>query len=68
MLYGRPNAGKWLHWGMGVGGDTSGVIGIGGPNGHGFTIASSPDIAVKAMGHSTVYTATHPDIQDKTAA
>ncbi|MFT4532389.1 MAG: hypothetical protein ACI9T8_000410 [Candidatus Saccharimonadales bacterium] len=62
VIYAKPEPQKWMHWGVGVGGDVPGVIGLGGPNGHGLTISSSPDLAVLAMGHKTTHTAHHPQI------
>lgn len=67
MVYQRPSAKGWSHWGMGIGGDLTGVIGLSGPNGHGLVIASSAATA-EAQGYAQPYAATYEQQYHQAAA
>jgi hypothetical protein len=63
VTYTRPHSGNWSHWAMGVEGldaELTGVMGLGGVNGHAISIAKNWDVA-KAQGHTQPNSATHPD-------
>ncbi|HMT18652.1 MAG TPA: hypothetical protein PKD20_01415 [Candidatus Saccharibacteria bacterium] len=62
VTYTRPHSGNWSHWAMGVEGtdpELTGVMGLGGVNGHAISIAENWDVA-KAQGHTQPNTAVHP--------
>ncbi len=58
-IYKHRSSPAWSHWAMGIDGDLQGVIGLGGPNGHGLSIAASNDVA-KSLGFNIPQSATHP--------
>ncbi len=60
MVYKRLDSNRWRHWGIGVGGDLTGVLSLPSANAHWLTIASSSDIA-KGYGYLEQYVAHHED-------